>query len=201
MTLRGGRLHGQTVGDSSAATAAWGHDEPVIGVDRDDNETGFLSRSAAHGSAGVLHRAFMVLLVDEAGRLLLCRRSEHKRLWAGCWADSCAGHPRPGEDTGQAARRRLREEVGCDAELSSLGTFVYRAECADAGCEHELCHVFAGRVRGDLTPDPAEVSDTAFFDPRHLEILMRERPGDFAPWLVTCLKAYPSSAFVASAPE
>lgn len=184
--------------DSGATTAAWRRDEQVIGVDRDDNEVGLASRIAAHGLDCSLHRAFMMLLVNEAGRLLLCRRSEHKLLWPLYWADSCAGHPRPEEDILEAARRRLQEEVGCTAELSSLGHFVYRVEYRDIGCEHELCHVFAGRTCGDLSPDPAEVSEIAFFDPRHLEILMRERPQDFAPWLVTCLRTRPASAFVAA---
>lgn len=182
------------------ARAAWRRDEQVIAVDRDDNEVGLVSRGAAHETDdSSLHRAFMVLLVDEAGRLLLCRRSEHKRLWPLYWADSCAGHPRPGEDTLRAARRRLQEEVGCDIELTSLGHFVYRAEYSDTGCEHELCRVFVGRACAGLSPDPAEVAETMYLDPRHLEIVMRERPGDFAPWLVTCLRTFPPSAIVAAA--
>jgi len=183
---------------SGTTTAAWRRDEEVIRVDRDDNEVGPVSRIAAHGLDCSLHRAFMVLLIDEAGRLVLCRRSEHKLLWPLYWADTCAGHPRPGEDVLEAARRHLQEEVGCAAELNSLGHFVYRVQYQSIGCEHELCHVFAGRTCGDLSPDPAEVSEIAFFDPKHLEILMRERPQDFAPWLVTCLRTFPASAFVAA---
>jgi len=180
---------------SGATTAAWLQDEHVIGVDGNDIETGLVSRAAAHGLDCRLHRAFMVLLVDEDGQLLLCRRSEHKLLWPLYWADSCAGHPRPGEDVREAASRRLLEEVGCAAELSSLGTFAYTARYHDIGCEHELCHVFSGRVCGDLTPDPVEVSETMFIDRNRLEAKMSERPGDFAPWLVRCLRSFPRSAF------
>ncbi|MBN2405383.1 MAG: isopentenyl-diphosphate Delta-isomerase, partial [Coriobacteriia bacterium] len=140
-----------------AARAAWLEDELVVAVDRDDNEMGLISRGVAHEYDGVLHRAFMVLLTDEKGRFLLARRSNHKRLWPGVWADSCAGHPRPAEDTVKAARRRVHEELGCEADIIRVGSFVYRTTYPGRGCEHELCHVMVGRAIGDFQPDPAEV--------------------------------------------
>jgi isopentenyl-diphosphate Delta-isomerase len=187
-----------TPAEPRGATASWRNDEEVIGVDGDDNEVGPVSRAAAHGLQCDLHRAFMMLLVDDGGRLILCKRSRHKRLWPGYWADSCAGHPRPGEDVSDAARRHVREELGCSAELRPLGHFVYEARYEGVGCEHELCHVFAGRACGELSPDPAEVSHIAPFEPGHLEVLLRERPNDFAPWLVACLRVFPPSVFVAT---
>lgn len=182
--------------DPGAATAAWRRDEQVIGVDRDDNEVGLVSRISAHGPDCSLHRAFMVLLVDEAGRLLLCRRSEHKLLWPLCWADSCAGHPRPGEDVRDAASRRLREELGCAPVLRPIGRFVYKAQFGEVGCEYELCHVFVGAVC-DVVPDPAEVAEVGLFDPAQLQGEISERPNDFVPWVGECLRRFPQSAFAA----
>nr|WP_255481763.1 MULTISPECIES: NUDIX domain-containing protein [unclassified Collinsella] len=79
-----------------------------------------------------MHQAFLTLLVEGRGedaRLLLCRRSPLKRLWGGVLADSCAGHPLPGEDVAAATARRINEELGITREpdqLEHLGHVVYR---------------------------------------------------------------------------
>ncbi|MDY0341756.1 MAG: NUDIX domain-containing protein, partial [Coriobacteriia bacterium] len=138
---------------ATAGEAAWRYDEPVIAVDIDDNEIGYVSRTHAHDGQGLLHRAFMTLLVDPEGRLLLARRSGFKRLWALAWADSCAGHPRPGEGIVEAAQRRIQEELGCSADLQAVGFFVYRAELPGLGSENELCHVLVGRATSAIDPD------------------------------------------------
>jgi isopentenyl-diphosphate delta-isomerase len=176
---------------SGAARAAWYHDEAVVCVDEHDNTVGLLPRLEAHGPDPRLHRAFMVLLVDQAGLLLLTRRSAHKRLWPLAWADSCAGHPRPGESVIAAGERRVCEELGCACELRSLGYFVYRAAYRDAGSEYELCHVLTGSAAGDLSPDAAEVAEVKYVGPKVLRVLMRERPGNFVPWLAEGLKIFP----------
>jgi isopentenyl-diphosphate delta-isomerase len=177
--------------------AAWHDDEPVIAVDEHDNELGEVSRTGAHDGEGILHRAFMTLLVDAEGRLLLARRSPFKRLWALAWADSCAGHPRPGESVIDAARRRVGEELGCTCELRSIGSFAYHAQLPGAGSERELCHVLVGRATGPLDPDPAEVAEVGAFRLADLDIEMRDRPDDYAPWLVACLREFPLCALAA----
>lgn len=176
------------------AAAAWSDDAPVIAVDVDGREIAFVSRDVAHRGEGILHRAFMTLLWDEHGRLMLARRSEHKRLWPMIWADSCAGHPLPGETVVVAARRRAAEELGCDVHLHTVGSFVYEAQMGDAGLERELCEVCVGTLTDELQPNPAEVSEIAFFYQTELDEAVRQRPDDFAPWLVACLDVFPISA-------
>ncbi len=183
---------------ATAAEAAWQYDEPVVAVDENDCELGYVSRTIAHNSAGLLHRAFMTLLVDDEGRLLLARRSAFKRLWALAWADSCAGHPHPGEDVAEAARRRIGEELGCSADLVSVGTFFYHAELPGLGSEKELCHVFVGRATSSLRPDPAEVDEVRAFRLAELDFAIREQPDAYAPWLIECLRAFPLCALSAA---
>ncbi|MBN2247188.1 MAG: isopentenyl-diphosphate Delta-isomerase [Coriobacteriia bacterium] len=188
-----------TLGErATAGEAAWQFDEPVIAVDEDDNEIGEVSRAGAHNGAGILHRAFMTVLVDGEGRLLLARRSAFKRLWALAWADSCAGHPRPGEGVVEAAQRRIREELGCSAELQSVGSFIYQAELPGLGSENELCHLLVGRATSALDPDPAEVDEVAAFRLADLDLAIREDPDAFAPWLVESLREFPLCALSAT---
>ena len=121
----------------------------VVAVDAATGETlGPVDRIEAHTGEGVLHQAFLTLLVEGQGEdahLLLCRRSPLKRLWGGVLADSCAGHPLPGEDVAAvaaAAARRINEELGIAREpeqLEHLGHVVYREDHGDGRCECEWC--------------------------------------------------------------
>src|SRR3954452_1171124 len=87
---------------------------------------------------GALHRAFSVFAYNATGELLLQRRALSKYHSGGLWANTCCGHPRPGEATSEAARRRLFEELGMGCgELRESGVLRYRAEIADL-VENEL---------------------------------------------------------------
>lgn len=96
----------------------------VVAVDAATGEAlGPVDRIEAHTGEGILHQAFLTLLVEGRGedaRLLLCRRSPLKRLWGGVLADSCAGHPLPGEDVAATTARRINEELGITREPDQL---------------------------------------------------------------------------------
>src|SRR5262245_13893270 len=140
---------------------------------------------AAHTGAGRLHLAFSVYLFSSHRRsLLIQQRSAAKMLWPKVWANTCCSHSRPGESALEAGRRRLREEMGIDADLTPGPSFVYRAEDpAGRGVEHEYDVILLGTFAGDPVPNPAEVGAWRWVSLDHLRAEMRERPGDFAPWL------------------
>lgn len=129
--------------------------ERVVLVDDQDRRIGTADKLEAHRNPR-LHRAFSVFVVNPSGELLLQRRARGKYHSGGLWSNTCCGHPRPGEDTGEAAHRRLREEMGIDCPLARAFSFTYRAKLEGGMEEHELDHVFVGRFRGDPRPDPAE---------------------------------------------
>jgi isopentenyl-diphosphate delta-isomerase type 1 len=100
-----------------------GSDEPLILVDEGNRTVGAAPKQTIHRQ-GLLHRAFSIFMLDARGRILLQRRNPRKYHSGGLWANSCCGHPRPGERTVTAARRRLNEELGvtevADLEFLSL---------------------------------------------------------------------------------
>jgi isopentenyl-diphosphate delta-isomerase len=157
-------------------------EEKLILVDEHNRPKGAAGKQAVHRK-GLLHRAFSIFLVDERGRILLQQRSPAKYHSGGLWANSCCGHPRPGERTIVAARRRLTEELGIDAALS-FGFFSrYQTDLDHGMHENELVYVFFGKLRGELRPDPAEVADVALLTPDDISRRMKKKPGDFAYWL------------------
>jgi isopentenyl-diphosphate delta-isomerase len=162
-------------------------EERVILVDELDRELGTAEKLDAH-ARGLLHRAVSVLLFDARGRTLLQRRAAGKYHSAGLWSNTCCSHPRPGEETLAAARRRLREEMGIDAPLARALAFVYRAEVGGGLIEHELDHVFTGSFAGEPRPDPAEVEAWEWRDARRLLADVRADPAPYAPWFPQALE-------------
>ncbi len=62
--------------------------EPLILVDETDREVGHLSKARCHQGRGVLHRAFSLLIFNDAGEWLLQQRAPSKRLWPLYWSNS-----------------------------------------------------------------------------------------------------------------
>ena len=60
-----------------------------------------------------------VCLFDHAGRMLIQKRTECKRLWPGRWDVSVGGGVDAGETSAQAAEREFREELGIALNLPS----------------------------------------------------------------------------------
>jgi len=156
--------------------------EELILVDEDDNETGHLSKAECHDGDGLLHRAFSLFLFNDRGELLLQRRAESKRLWPGFWSNSCCSHPRRGESMAVATRRRLRDELNVEAPLEFVYKFAYQAAYEDVGSEHELCHVYLGRIPGDIRPNDHEIAEVRFVTAAELDDEKARAPGSFTPW-------------------
>ncbi|WP_410810428.1 isopentenyl-diphosphate Delta-isomerase [Micromonospora sp. 067-2] len=143
--------------------------------------------AAAHQPPGQLHRAFSVLLTDPDGQVLLQQRAAVKTRFPLRWANSCCGHPRPGESLAEAANRRLREELGTGpVELTEVGVYIYYAEDPATGrVEFEYDHVLRGEFLpgAPLLPDPDEVAELRWADPTALEVDLDRDPRTYAPWL------------------
>jgi len=156
-------------------------DEQIILVDESNRAIGVAGKHAVH-RAGLLHRAFSIFVVDDRGRILLQQRNPKKYHSGGLWANSCCGHPRPGERTVTAARRRLKEELGVESALW-FGFFSrYRVDLDRGMHENELVYVYFGTLRSHVQPDPSEVAEVDFLDVRDIGRRLRRDPNSFAFW-------------------
>ena len=157
-------------------------EERVVLVDEDDREVGTEEKQRAHLD-GRLHRALSVFVLNGRGELLLQRRAAAKYHSGGLWTNTCCSHPRPGEPVADAARRRLREEMGVACELAPAFTFLYHAGVGGGLVEHEYDHVFAGRCDLDPEPDPAEADAWRWAELDAAAAAAAARPDAFTPWL------------------
>jgi isopentenyl-diphosphate Delta-isomerase len=157
-------------------------DEKLILVDERNRATGTAGKTKVHRQA-LLHRAFSIFLVDARGRLLLQKRQSTKYHSAGLWANSCCGHPRPGERTLTAARRRLGEELGIASALA-FGFFArYRATLDHGMNENEFVYVYFGPLAGRPDPNPAEIADVQLLGIDELQRRIERNPAAFTAWL------------------
>jgi isopentenyl-diphosphate Delta-isomerase len=157
-------------------------EERLILVNEKNRAIGVGKKTPVH-RAGLLHRAFSIFIVDDEGRILLQRRAREKYHSGGLLANSCCGHPRPGETTLVAARRRLTEELGIHAPLT-FGFFSrYRADLNGGMQENEFVYVYFGPLGEPPNPDPAEVSEVEFASADEIARRIARQPDTFVYWL------------------
>ena len=185
-----------TSSSNTSSSASNDHDNLIL-VDADDVAQGIAPKMEVH-RRGLKHRAISALVRDRAGEMLLHQRNAVKYHSGGLWTNACCSHPRPGETTPDAARRRLAEEMGIHCALKPLFMAQYRAEVSNGYIEDEVVHVFGGTYDGSVKPDPSEVADFRWIgldaliddlarNPSHYTVwfhhYLREHIAEIAPWM------------------
>ena len=165
--------------------------EYVVLVDADNRVLGTMEKLEAH-EKGLLHRAFSVLLFNDAGQTLIQKRAHGKYHTPGLWTNACCSHPREGEDVLAAASRRLWEELGIEIPsdaLKTLGTFIYKASFSNGLTEHELDTMIQGHYNGRAEAfNPEEVDAVRWISVDELRREVERDPEDFTPWFREILK-------------
>lgn len=164
-------------------------DHEVTLVDENDVPLGSVSKIEAH-IHGRLHRAVSVFIVNSDGTILLQQRALQKYHSPGLWSNACCGHPLPNEAPIDAGLRRLRSELGVSADLSFAFHARYQTSFPNGLHENELVHVFFGRARGTVAPNPDEVMSTRTMTFEALLDDLRTRPDNYTYWLRHYLKVH-----------
>lgn len=156
-------------------------EERVVLVNPQDEVLGLMEKMQAHENA-LLHRAFSVFLFNDKGEMLLQQRAAGKYHSPLQWTNACCSHPRENESYLDAAKRRLKEELGISAELTERFNFLYKADVGQGLWEHELDYVFTGEYNGDFTLNPEEVADIKYISINELKREIEEFPERYTEW-------------------
>ncbi|WP_433783463.1 isopentenyl-diphosphate Delta-isomerase [Pseudomonas frederiksbergensis] len=156
-------------------------EELLILVDLNDRKKGCAPKLQAH-QKGLLHRAFSIFIFDHAGCLLLQQRAFGKYHSQGLWTNTCCGHPRPGERTMAAAKRRLLEEMGMTCSLRKVSTLLYREQVSNQLIEHEFDHVFVGISDCDPIANPEEAHAWQWLQLSQIPERIAAAPETFTIW-------------------
>jgi len=159
--------------------------ETVVLVDDLNRPLGQAPKESVHTGDTPLHRGFSVFLFDRRGRLLLQQRSHTKKTWPLVWSNSCCGHPRLGETSLEAARRRLAFELGIRrAEVVEvLPDFRYRAT-RDGVTENELCPVLVAFTAEQPVLNDDEVEAIRWVGWESFVDETRRHPERYSEWCV-----------------
>jgi isopentenyl-diphosphate delta-isomerase len=153
-------------------------EERVILLNENAEPTGETAlKRTVHTNKTPYHAAFSVFLLDGTGaNTLLQQRALSKQTWPGVWSNACCGHIAPGETVYDAARRRVREELGVETKrLKKLANFSYFGE-RDGVVEYEFCPILIAGIVGTPKPNPAEVEDTQWIRLADYQALARALP-------------------------
>ena len=156
-------------------------EEKVILVDKNDNQVGLMPKLEAH-EKGLLHRAFSIFVFNSRYELLLQKRASSKYHSGGLWTNTCCSHPREGEDTLDAANRRLDEEMGIKTSLRKVYDFIYKAELDNQLTEHEFDHVFYGVCDRDPKLNKDEAEDFKWVDMETLNNDIIKNGNNYTVW-------------------
>ena len=155
--------------------------EEVILVDVNDRSIGKMEKLEAH-KLGALHRAFSVFIFNKKNELLLQQRAFTKYHSAGLWTNTCCSHPRPGENTSNAAKRRLLEEMGIETLLEHKTHFIYKTAFDNNLTEHEFDHVFVGVSDSKPRINKEEVNTYRYLSINSVKEEIKNHPDKFTSW-------------------
>lgn len=160
--------------------------EHVVLINAHGRIEGFAEKLYAHQHK-MHHQAFSVWisrLHNGQREFLLQRRAFSKYHSGGLWANTCCGHPRPGEHVAQGAHRRLREELGItNTPLRFLKSWNYLAAVGSGLHENETTYVFFGLMQNPIiVMNIEEVMDYQWCNIADIERLYEQNPTVFSAW-------------------
>lgn len=156
-------------------------EEQVILVNEKDEKIGLMPKQEAHEKA-VLHRAFSVFIFNDANELMLQQRALHKYHSPGLWSNTCCSHQRDGENSIEAGKRRLYEEMGFTTELKETTSFIYKAPFDNGLTEHEFDHVLVGTYNNTPLFNKEEVASWKWMSMEAVQNDIKYVPEKYSAW-------------------
>jgi isopentenyldiphosphate isomerase len=137
-------------------------------VDREGRVMGAAPRDCVHRDNRLLHRVVHVLVFDADNRLLLQKRSQHKKIAPGRWDTSVGGHVDCGETIETAMMREMEEELGIRPDAPR---YAYQYIHTN-NVESELVFTYICQINGLIRFNPEEIDAVKFWTTAEIEAAM-----------------------------
>lgn len=161
--------------------------EKVILVDEKNRPIGVTNKNTVHTKNTPLHRGFSLFLFNSKKELLVTKRSQAKKTFPGVWTNTICGHPGPGENIIDAARRRLNEELKIKIEkikIKEIAPYRYRFADQNGILENEICPILVGYADITPKPQPQEAADWKWIKWGEFLKKIKKNPQRYSPWSV-----------------
>lgn len=189
-------------------------EENVVLVDEQNTEIGTARKESVHTINTPLHRGFSVFLFNSQREVLLTKRAKTKKTFPGIWTNSVCGHPIPDESVFDAAKRRLKEELGIEerdlqaihsisrstntskqVEIKEVALYRYRFADASGIVENEICPILVAKSDARIKPNPKEVEKWKWAMWKSFLDDIRKNPHIYSPWCIEEARILTSSQF------
>jgi isopentenyl-diphosphate delta-isomerase type 1 len=156
-------------------------------VDDTDRFSGdYATRKKCHTGKGLHHRAFVVLLENKKGEVLLQKR-KHK-LWDNYWDTTAISHVLHLKDHDEtytdAALRAMKSEMGiAKMSLEKIGGFNYFAKHGK-NCENEYCTILIGNYNGKVKADSRAVYEYQWMKKKEFIQHCLDENNVYTPWAI-----------------
>lgn len=163
----------------------------LIIVDENDVPTGqYEDKGECHFGEGIHHRAFVVLLENSKGEVLLQLR-KHVR-WDKFWDLTAISHVLHLEDHDEtyeeAANRSLGHEMGVSGvRVKKIGGFNYFAKY-HSHCENEYCAVLIGKYDGEIAANADVIYEYKWMPKQAFIDDVKKNPDIYTPWAIETIK-------------
>jgi isopentenyl-diphosphate delta-isomerase type 1 len=153
-------------------------------VNQEDTVLSQALRSVVH-QRGLWHRGVHVFLFEEAGKLLLQKRSAQRSAYPAVWDCSVSEHVKAGESYAEAAQRGMQEELGVSGvDIQALIKFKMNYGPDD----NEISTLYRGVVDPALVKfDPVEIEQVDWIRENQLMEWASQEAGAFAGWFLQLL--------------
>ena len=115
---------------------------------------------------------------------MLQQRSHKKKTWPLVWSNSCCGHPGLDESNIDAAKRRIKDELGIELDnILEIEPYRYKFS-KDGVMENEICPILAGSISQEpqINKNEVEVYKWISWDDFLQEI--KDNEDKYSPWCV-----------------
>ena len=167
--------------------------ELVVLVDDKNNPIGTADKDTVHTKDTPLHRGFSLFLLNSKNQILLTKRASTKKTFPGVWTNTVCGHPAFDESVTDAAKRRLKDELGIEhVVIMEVAPYRYRVADVNGIVENEICPICIVQYDGDPVPNPAEVEEWRWMDWNLFLREINDNPMAYSPWSVAEAKVLAS---------
>ena len=155
--------------------------EQVVLVDKQNNVLGTMDKAKVHGKTTPLHRAFSCFIFRAKDKKLLLQQRSHKKItWPLVWSNSCCGHPQLNESNINAAKRRLKDELGLKPLLLEQVAPYQYCFTKDGIMENEICPIIVGIIDKEPKINPDEVEAIEWI--AWIKFLGQIKDEKYSPW-------------------
>jgi 16S rRNA (adenine1518-N6/adenine1519-N6)-dimethyltransferase len=163
---------------------------PIQIVDEDDRPIGQATKQEAWDK-GLTHRCVRLVILNQAGQMLLQHRTPTKVPFPSCWDTAAAGHVDAGEDYDTAMRREISEELGFDGLQPTLLGKYHNNQTFDGRILNQFNQCYA--AIDERTPTQFEEDDIdgwQWFDMAEVKKMMAEHPDQVTVGLSQIVERY-----------